>query len=197
MRVPTGRRQEEASLCVPSLHQGLGGGGGCLSSHTHPRITVGVRASEIQIQWLLPSWTPLRAPSVLGVKATLNTAANKPLQPGPSCLCSSLTFISNFIFCLKEAPKLFKHHSPQMQEDALERPARQGRAWRNPSGWELSGKVRRKERPDHRASKATFKSECSQAPNTWLLGLLSNSSTPSPTTNTHTHTNTHVCLSAW
>ena len=102
----TGRRQEEASLCTPSLHQGLGGGGGCISSQIHPHITVRVRGSEIQIRWLLPSWTPLMAPSVLGIKATLNITANKPLQPGPGSLLSAPHWLSYLILSsfLKKPP---------------------------------------------------------------------------------------------
>lgn len=112
-----------------SLHSTQGLGEGWLRSPS-PHSSPHHRSQSLKYRsaWWLPSWTPLRAPSVLGVKATLNTTANKPLQPGPGSLCSSLTFISNFIFFLKEAPKLFKHHSPQMQADALERPASQGRA---------------------------------------------------------------------
>ena len=33
------------------------------------------------------------APSVLGVKATLNTTANKPLQPGPCSVLQKLLFL--------------------------------------------------------------------------------------------------------
>ena len=58
-----------------------------------------------------------------------------------SPFCSSLTYISNFIFFLKEAPKLFKHQSPQMQANALERPASQGRGSREiQAGGSLHGR---------------------------------------------------------
>lgn len=126
---PTSRRQEEASLCAPSLHQGLGGGGGCISSQTHPHITVRVRGSEIQVRWLLPQLDTSHGSQCPWGKGHTQHHGQQapPTWSRLSPFCSSLTFVSNFIFFLKEAPKLFKHQSPQMQADALERLASQGR----------------------------------------------------------------------